>query len=215
MREIIYYSRTAPTAGNFITEDLQRSGRIDIAVHTVIAAFFLSHKIRTDMRLHLCFAGPPDPPKHLELQPVTEGKTGIDKIYLAKKNVSDVLKKMLYKHRDGEKREVFPGFWIEKKGFLEVVKDLAAAGRNIYILDPKGEDIRTADIKEDPIFILGDHKGLPLKELKRLKQMCTPVTIGRRVYFASQTIAVVNNELDRREDAANLAAREVEVNEEE
>src|SRR3989338_6133959 len=134
MREIIYYSRTAPTSGSYITEDLQRSGRIDIAVHTVIATFFLSHKIRTDTKLHLCFAGPPDPQKHLELQPVTEGKTGIDKIYLAKKNVSDVLKKMLYKFREGEKKEVFPGFFIERKGFLELVNQLDRGGRNLYIL---------------------------------------------------------------------------------
>jgi tRNA (pseudouridine54-N1)-methyltransferase len=204
MREFIYYSRTAPTAGSYVKEDLQESGRIDIAVHTVIAAFFMSHKLRTDVRLHLLFAGPPTPPRHLELEPVTEGETGIDKIYLAKKDVSSVLKKMLYKYREGEKREVFPGFWIEKKGFLELVKDLSEQGRNIYVLDAGGEDIRTADIKENPIFILGDHKGLPDKELKRLKQLCTPVSIGKRVYFASQTIAVVNNEIDRREDEGRL-----------
>lgn len=204
MRELIYYSRTAPTAGNYIKEDLQESGRIDIAIHTVIAAFFLSHKIRTDMKLHLIFAGPPDPVKHLELKPVTEGKTGIDKIYLAKKDVSGVLKKMLYKYREGEKKEVFPGFWIERKGFLEVVNDLSKEGRNLYILDAEGEDIRTADIKKDPVFILGDHKGLPDKEFKRLKKICTPVSIGKRVYFASQTVAVVNNEIDRREDAGKL-----------
>ena len=124
MREFIYYSRTAPTSGNFSTDDLQKAGRIDIAIHVIIASFFLSHKIRTDAKLHLCFAGPPDPPKHLELKPVTEGKTGIDKIYLAKKDVSSVLKKMLYKFREGEKKEVFPGFWIERKGFLELIKDL-------------------------------------------------------------------------------------------
>lgn len=204
MREFIYYSRTAPTAGNAIGEDLQESGRIDIAVHTVIATFFLSHKIRSDAKLHLIFAGPPDPVKHLELQPVTEGKTGIDKIYLAKKDVSGVLKKMLYKYREGEKREVFPGFWIEKKAFLATVKELYEADRNLYILDPDGEDIRAADIKKDPIFILGDHKGLPDKEFKRLKQWCTPVTIGPKVYFASQTIAVVNNEIDRREAEGRL-----------
>src|SRR3989344_224177 len=168
MREIIYYSRTAPTAGNYIKEDLQASGRIDIAVHTVIAAFFLSHKIRTDAKLHLLFAGPPTPPRHLELFPVTEGKTGIDKIYLAKKDVSSILKKMLYKYREGEKREVFPGFCIEKKGFLELVNDLVKEKRNVYILDSDGEDIRKIEIKENPIFILGDHRGLPLKELKRL-----------------------------------------------
>jgi len=204
MREIIYYSRTAPTSGSYIKENLQESGRVDIAIHTVIATFFLSHKIRTDSKLHMVFAGMPDPPKHLEIKPVTEGETGIDKIYLAKTDVSSIIKKMLYKYREGERREVFPGFWIEKKGLLSVVEDLKKEGRNIYILDAGGEDIRTAKIEKDPIFILGDHKGLPLKELKRLKTVCTPVSIGKRVYFASQTIAVLNNELDRREDSGQL-----------
>lgn len=205
MRELIYYSRTAPTSGNYIGDDLQESGRIDIAIHTVIAAFFLSHKIRSDMKLHLCFAGPPTPPRHLEIMPVTEGKTGVDKIYLAKTNVSAILKKMLYKYKEGKKNEVFPGFWIEKKSFLDIVKELHEEGRNLYVLDPDGEDIRTAEIKENPIFILGDHKGLPEKEYKRLKQLCIPITIGKRTYFASQTVAVVNNELDRREDEGRLA----------
>lgn len=203
MREFLYYSRTAPTSGNFGT-DLQEAGRIDIAIHVVIATFFLSHKIRPDAKLHLIFAGPPDPVKHLELHPVTEGRTGIDKIYLAKKDVSGVLKKMLYKYREGERREVFPGFWIEKKPFLATVKELHSEGRNLYILDGDGEDIRTATIEKDPIFILGDHKGLPDKEFKRLKQWCTPVSIGPKTYFASQTVAVVNNELDRREHEGRL-----------
>lgn len=205
MREIIYYSRTAPTSGNYVGDNLQESGRIDIAIHTVIATFFLSHKIRNDAKLHLCFAGPPTPPRHLEIMPVLEGKTGVDKIYLSKTNVSAVLKKMLYKYREGEKREVFPGFWIEKKGFLDIVSELSKQGRNIYVLDASGEDIRTCEIKENPVFVLGDHKGLPLKEYKRLKDICTPVSIGKRTYFASQTIAVVNNELDRREDEGKLS----------
>jgi tRNA (pseudouridine54-N1)-methyltransferase len=199
MREFIYYSRTAPTAGSYIGEDLQKSGRVDIAIHTVISTFFLSNAIRTDAKLHLVFAGPPTPPRHLEMKPVTEGQTGIDKIYLAKTNVSAVIKKMLYKYKEGEKKEVFPGFWIEKKGFLELANELAKEGRNIYALDMKGEDIRTVEIKENPVFILGDHKGLPSKELKRLKKLYTPVSVGPKTYFASQTIAIVNNELDRRE----------------
>lgn len=204
MREFIYYSRTAPTSGSYIKENLQESGRIDIAIHVIIAAFFLSRKIRTDAKLHLLFAGPPTPPRHLELYPVTEGETGVDKIYLAKKDVSSVLKKMLYKYREGEKREVFPGFWIEKKGMLKLVEDLHDEGRNLYVLDAGGEGIRIAKIKENPIFILGDIRGIPGKELKRLKKICTPVSIGKRTYFASQTVAVVNNELDRREDEGKL-----------
>jgi len=203
MREFVYYSRTAPTKGNFGT-DLQRAGRLDIAVHSVIASFFLSHKFRENVKLHLIFAGPPDPQKHLELKPVTEGKTGIDKIYLGKKDVSEVLKRMLYKYKEGKKTEVFPGFWIEKKGFLEVVQELSNNERNLYILDSKGKDIRETEIKEKPIFILGDHLGLPGKELKRLKRMCVPVSIGKKTYFASQTIAIVNNEIDRLEETGRL-----------
>ena len=87
---------------------------------------------------------------------------------------------------------------------MEVVKELEKEGRNLYILDADGEDIRETDIKENPIFILGDHKGLPDKEFKRLKKMCVPVSIGKKTYFASQTISVVNNELDRREEKGLL-----------
>ena len=104
---------------------------------------------------------------------------------------------------------MFPGYWVEKKGFLQVVKDLAEEGRNLYILDNEGEDLREVEIKENPIFILGDHKGLPGKEYKRLKNICTPVSVGKRWYFASQTVVIVNNELDRREDSGKLSREDV------
>lgn len=198
MREFIYYSRTAPTAGYAIKEDLMKSGRLDIAIHSVIAAFFLSHKMRTDVKLHLIFAGPPDPVKHLELKPVMEGITGVDKIYLSKKNVQDTLKKMLYKYKQGMKNEVFPGYWIEKKNMIELVNELSKEGKQIYVLDPDGEDIRDIEIKDNPVFLLGDHRGLPDKEYKRLKKIAIPVSIGNKEYFASHTVAIVNNELDRR-----------------
>ena len=175
-----------------------KSGRLDIAIHSVIAAFFLSHKMRNDVKLHLVFAGPPDPVKHLELKPVMEGKTGIDKIYLSKKNVESIIRKMLFKYKQGIKNEVFPGYWIEKKNFMQLVGDLLKEDRAVYVLDPEGEDIRKADIKPNPIFILGDHRGLPDKEYKRLKKIVTPVSIGSQEYFASHTVAIVNNELDRR-----------------
>ncbi len=204
MREFIYYSRTAPTHGSYIKQDLQESGRIDIAIHTIIASFFLSHAIRPDTKLHLVFAGPPDPVKHIEITPVLDGKTGIDKIYISKKNVSDVLKKVLYKYKPNIKNEVLPGFQIEKKSFLKLVEELYEKNRNMYTLDPNGEDIRKIEIKKDPIFILGDHKGLPGKELRRLKSLCVPVSIGPKTYFASQTVAIVNNEIDRREAMGEL-----------
>ena len=154
MREFIYYSSIAPTAGSKIKDDLMKSGRLDIAIHTVIASFFLSHSLRTNTKLHLVFGGQPDPVKHLTLKPETEGKTGVDKIYLSKKDISGLIKRMLYKYKPLKNTEVFPGYWIEKKSLPELIKDLHAQGRDLYILDGKGEDIRKAKISENPIFIL-------------------------------------------------------------
>ncbi|HIG51814.1 TPA: hypothetical protein EYQ19_00040 [Candidatus Pacearchaeota archaeon] len=203
MREFLYYSRSAPTSGNF-GSDLMKAGRLDIAIHTVISSLFLSHSLRKNTRLHLIFAGAPDPQKHLEFEPVTEGKTGMDKIYLSKKDIAGLIKKMLYKYKEGKKNEVFPGYWIEKKGLLKVVEELSEKEKSIYILDPKGEDIREIGIGKNPVFVVGDHLGLPQKELKRLKKMGKLVSIGKRKYFASQTIAIVNNEIDRLEDSGLL-----------
>ena len=42
-------------------------------------------------------------------------------------------------------------------------------------------------------------KGIKIVKLKRLKKTCTPISIGPEAYFASQTVTIVNNELDRRE----------------
>ena len=202
MRSFIYYSKTAPTSGNF-GSDIYKAGRLDIAIHSVIAAFFLSHEFRSGVKLHLIFDGQPDPTKHLTLQPVTEGQTGEDKIYLNKKDIGSIIKKMLYKYKPGIKNEVFPGYWIEKQSLLQVLKEISKENQ-IYVLDPKGEDIRNIKIAKNPVFLLGDHQGLPSlkKELKKLKTI--PVSIGKRTYFASQTISIINNELDRLEDSGNL-----------
>ena len=89
--------------------------------------------------------------------------------------------------------------FVEKKSFLHVVEELAEDGKQVFVLDKKGKDLRELKIESNPVFILGDHEGIPKKELKRLKEMTVPVSIGNKVYFASQVVAIVNNELDRRE----------------
>ncbi len=168
-----------------------QAGRMDIAVHSIMAAFFLSHDFRKDTMMHLVFYGQPTPPRHIQLQ-VT------DDLEISKKDVGSMIKKMLYKYKEGQKNEVFPKCFIEKKSFLEVVEELKEQGKQIFILDKHGEDIRKAKIKDDCVFILGDHEGLPQKELKRLKAMAEPISIGPKMYFASQVVSIVNNELDRR-----------------
>ncbi len=191
MREFVYFSASAATSGKALSGNLMKAGRIDIAIHSIIQGLFLSHDFRKDAKIHLVFYGMPDPPKHIEIQVTPE-------LEINKKEVGRIIQKLLYKYREGERTEVFPGCFIEKKSFLKIIDELHEQGKEIFILDKRGENIRKAEIKDNPIFIVGDHEGLPKKELKRLKQIATPVSIGPKMYFASQTVAVVNNELDVR-----------------
>ncbi len=201
MREFVYYSGKARTTGNFDVHDLMKAGRMDIACHVVVGTFFLSHKMRNDAKLHLVFYGMPDPPKHIEMQPgkalPSEEAEGAH-IDISKKDVAGLIKRILFKYRPGQKTQAYPGYSIEKKSLLKVIDELMKEGKTVYVLDKEGEDIRNAKISNDCVFVLGDHDGLPLKELKRLKKLAVPLSIGDRMYFASQVVAIVNNELDRR-----------------
>jgi len=194
MRHFIYFSSSAQTSGKALSGgDLMKAGRIDIAIHSFIQGIYLSHGFRKDVTFHFIFYGIPDPPKHIEI-------TVCDDLEISKKDIGTLIKKILYKFREGEKKEIFPGCFVEKKSFLKVIEDLTKKGVKCFILDKKGVSIRDVKIPEENCFILGDHDGLPKKEINRLKKSGSieEVSIGPKMYFASQTVAVVNNELDFR-----------------
>jgi len=192
MRQFVYFSQSAVTSGKALSDgNLMHAGRMDIAIHSFIQGVFLSHGFRKDVKFHFVFYGQPDPPKHIEIQ-IT------DELEISKKDVGNMIKRILYKYKPGEKTEVLPGCFVEKKSFLNLIDELIKEGNEVYILDKKGEDVRKAEISNNCVFILGDHEGLPKRELKRLKDISKLVSIGNKMYFASQTVAVVNNELDYR-----------------
>jgi len=191
MREFIYYSGRARTSGNFDTSELMQAGRMDIVCNVIISALFLSHKMREDVHLHLIFMGQPTPPRHLEFVSNKE-------LPISKKDVAGLIKVMLYKCREGERREIFPGCFVEKKSFQQVIKELESDGKKILVMDKKGKDIRELKKNEieNAVFVVGDEEGFAKKEIKRFKSR---ISIGPEIYFASQTLTILNNELDRRQ----------------
>ena len=206
MREFVYYSKNAVTTGNFDMTNLMKAGRMDIACNMIIMSFFVSHSMRHNVKLHLVFDGPPDSPKHLEMFPGKNHLESVEnKIDISKKDVSSLIKKLLYKYKKGEKKEVAPGYFIEKKSFSNVIKELSDEGKEIYILDKKGEDLREIKISDKSVFILGDQDGIPKQELKRIKELeVKKVSVGPYMLFASQALTILQNELDRREISAEI-----------
>ena len=200
MKEFVYYSKSARTSGNFDTKNLMKAGRMDIACQIVIMAFFVSHHTREDVKLHLIFEGGPDPPKHIEMFPgenfMADDEHRID---ISKKDVASLIKKLLYKYKKGEKKEVVPGYFIEKKGLSSLLQELKDDGKEICLLDKRGTDIRDKKKVDKCVFVIGDQEGIPKIELKKLKKVgIEKISVGRQMYFASQTMTILHNELDRR-----------------
>lgn len=187
MREFIYYSKSARTTGKF--DNPMKAGRLDIVFNVIIQALSLSNSIRNDVRLHLIFDGPPNAPLHLEFD-------SSKNIPLSKKDVGGLIKRMLYKWNDKKKTEVFEGCYIERKSLINLIKELEEEGKKICIMNNDGENIRKIDNLENCVFVIGDHEGLPKKELKKYKNR---FKVGNKMYFASQVFVIINNELDLRE----------------
>ena len=190
MREFIYYSKSAVTAGNMIKDNLMKAGRMDIVCNVIISVFFVSNAMRDDVKLHLIFDGPPNAPRHLVLESNSE-------MPISKKNVAGLIKRMLYKSPDREGLlGIFPEASIERKSFEKVVRELDADGKDVQLLDGRGADIREKGLKGDEVFIIGDHGGFPSDKKKFLKKI-EKISVGPRVLFASQVVTIIHNEIDR------------------
>ena len=123
MRHFIYFSKSAATSGAALSGgNLMKAGRMDIAIHTIISSLFLSHDFRKDVKVHLVFYGQPNPPRHIEIQ-VT------DELEISKKDFGNLIKKILYKYREGKKTEVFPKCFVEKKSLLDIIENLSDKSR--------------------------------------------------------------------------------------
>ncbi len=190
MREYIYYSKNAVTAGNFIKDDLKAAGRMDIVCNVIISAFFISNEMRDDVILHLIFEGQPNPPRHLVL------KSDKD-MPISKKDVAGLIKKMLYKSPDHEGlKEICPGCSIEKKSFEKLIADLDKEGKNIFLLDERGKDIRDLEMKGNEVYVIGDQDGFPTDKRKFLKTI-DKISVSPKTLFASQVFTIIHNEIDR------------------
>jgi tRNA (pseudouridine54-N1)-methyltransferase len=191
MREFIYYSANAVTAGNMIKDNLMQAGRMDIVLNVLISALFVSNAMRDDVKLHLIFDGPPSAPRHLILESNKD-------MPISKKDVAGLIKRMLYKCDEKKTNEVFPGCFIEKKSFEALVKELDKEGKDVLLLDEGGKDIRDLKLKGNEVFILGDHDGFP-KDKQRFLKTIDKISVGPRVLFASQVMVLIHNEIDRQE----------------
>jgi tRNA pseudouridine-54 N-methylase len=57
------------------------------------------------------------------------------------------------------------------------------------------KDYKKEDFNE-PVFVLGDHEGFNKQTKKYLKKNIKRLSLGPQIYFTSQSITIINYELD-------------------
>lgn len=188
MRTFILWSR-AITSPNFNLKDLPSSGkRLDIVARCIISALWLSHKLREETQIFAVLNGAPSPPKTLLFTPE------IKRVSPDERSIALWIKKALSKHagrRDKEWVSLSNGIKISGKSFQDVIKDLKEESCNFYLLHERGKNIEEIEIKENPVFVLGDHKGIPKNEEAFVLREGEKISLGKKSYLASSCISIV------------------------
>ena len=183
-REFILYSRSGRTDPNWT--NLHDAGRLDIVYECTITALFLSHAIRKNTTFHTILNGPPQPPLHLKI----EGSTLHD-VRTDQQTWTTILKKVL-------SGKPHPGISLTKTSFETLLKTKANTSP-IYILEEGGKPINEITIGEKPVFVLGDHVGLPKKAETFALRYGTKISLGKTPYLAATCITILNYTLDRKQ----------------
>ncbi|MFB6215720.1 MAG: tRNA (pseudouridine(54)-N(1))-methyltransferase TrmY [Candidatus Aenigmatarchaeota archaeon] len=195
MRDFILYSGKGATSSGFTLKDLPGSGgRMDLISRCVISSLWLSRKVRDDTRLHISLNGPPNPPVTIRFI----GKK-LERVTPDERNIALWIKKVLERTEANSEdwNEAHEGIQVSSQSFRDIVRGFG--DRQTYVLHEEGGDIRESEITEDPVFILGDHEGIPERERDFLDGAgVEKISLGPESYFSSQSIAMVHNELDRR-----------------
>jgi len=177
------YSRKGRTDSKFTS--LREAGKLDVVHECIVASLFLSHGIRRNVVFHALLSGPPLPPLHLKIDGAMLRDVRTDQ-----ETWKEIFKKVL----SGKSH---PGIGVNKTSF-EVLLKAKANESPIYVLEEGGKDIFEVDIGENPVFVLGDHIGLPKKVEGFALRYGEKVSLGKQPYLAASCITVLNYLLDRK-----------------
>jgi len=184
MREFLLYSRMGRTDSHWTS--LHDAGRLDIVYECIVTSLFLSHGLRRDVNFNVVLNGPPHPPTHLHINGVElyDVRTDIETWQV-------ILKKML-------SGKAHPGVTTTKTSFEALLKKKATS-HAVYVLEEGGKPLSSIEIADNPLFIVGDHVGLPKKTESFALRFGEKISLGRQPYLAASCITILNYMLDQQE----------------
>lgn len=88
-----------------------------------------------------------------------------------------------------------PGISISRESFESLLKEKSEEAE-ILVLEEGGRRISEIELRKRPVFVLGDHVGLPKKVEKFALRYGQKVSLGKQKYLAASCITILNYLLD-------------------
>lgn len=197
MRTFVIRARSGSTQPERLKSQIGAKGHLEVVAHSIANAFFLSNGFREDAEVYIILESTPDYPRTIQLS----AAEGLSLAGFHEQAILDALEHALsygLGMQKDETRAVSAGIRISAFGFERLMQNLLPT-RPIYLLEKKGQDIRTAEIGPDPVFVLSDHLAMPKNTVKSLRrQGLIPLSVGSKMLFASQCVVIIHHELDRK-----------------
>ncbi|MFB6165159.1 MAG: tRNA (pseudouridine(54)-N(1))-methyltransferase TrmY [Haloarculaceae archaeon] len=191
MRQFIVSGHRAPTTPDFSLDALpSEAGRLDVLCRCVNSAFFLSHDLRADVRVHLVLAD--------EFTVHFEGGE-LHRLNPDERSTGALIREALEHREDAighQAAESSPGVSISRKDFAATLADAAATG-TVVELHEDGDPIVDVEPPTDPLFVLSDHEDFTADERDLLAAEADErVSLSPRALHADHAITVAHNYLD-------------------
>ncbi len=199
MRTFIIRARKGTTRWERLRANIGANDHFEVVAHSVINAFFVSNGFREDVEFYIILDSSDDFPRTIRLS----SHEGLSIAGFHEEAVIGLIETALKNSQGLQKDEtkiLAPGLQISGFGFERLVGNLLAT-HAVYLLDRKGEDIRTIEFESNPVFVLSDHLPMPKNSIKGLKRKgLKAISLGKKMLFASQCITLLHYELDRKDE---------------
>ncbi len=198
MRRFVIVGQRATASPDFLLDDIAgTSGRLDVLLRSLRAALLVSHGLRRDTVVYLVLLGG-------ERAPVSLRFDGATAKFLRpeERSLAVLVKKVLAVPCESAAFvDVRPGIAMARGGLDAVTADLGDASSARYVLEEGAPDFRGVPLDDrDGVFFVGDHLGFDDATRGALRAMnATPLGLGPMSVHAEDAVAILANELDRRE----------------
>jgi len=191
MRQFVVIGHDAPTTPDFSLDDLAgAAGRLDVLCRCVTSAFFLSHAIREDVRVHLALG---------DEYTVTFDGASLRRLNPDERSTAALVRNALAEREEAIGHvpvETSPGVSLTRRGFAATLDDVAGDG-TVVQLHEDGDPVVEVDPPADPVFVLSDHHDFRAGETERVVAHAdTRLSLGPEPLHADHAITVAHNYLD-------------------